>query len=697
MNDLYQKQMERDAKKANTYDDVAAVVETSYFAAQAALAAKIKELAPAPMMAQMTQPPLAVQVNLPYRQHDMKNTWGDFDGTLTKWSGFRDRFVAAIHNNENVSPAFKFSYLNKSLVGKAARTLGEWQLTDDNYMEAWDRLKQLYDRKYPICREHLRQLLRLPAIEGAPRPNDLQRMSNVTHEVLRQLRVQGIPVEGWDMMVVHLLHERLDSETGKQWELQRQTEIPTIKQMLEFLDRQAAALANVADMHRKRTPDRRAAPNNKREMGNGDRVKRGQNSSGNTERQLGQCVACKRHHALWSCDEFKALNLRAREELINRNSLCRNCFKRGHGADNCFQGSCVRCPGQMKHNSLLCPMKEISKQALVIKESGRSSRQNFRNGTERRPGKRQRNSTGDRIYTAQYVHVGGSDAIDEEIKKVDKELSLLDKREQLIKKRKLFSEKVNNCNENKGMEINLYENYGGAFDFRKDKKNALLPTIMIRLEVNGQCFGPVRALLDCGAQPNLIASSLYVQHKFPVSPTSHKMVGIVGKSFGVSRRAVMKVKPWFHSTTCIEEEFWILPKDNNWKPVLPEVLGEAEPLGDSSSPLADPEYWKPSKVQVVLNVKVFAKILIATLPSRHEGMALLQTCLGVVVCGSQVIPTSEDMVQEGSYIHCTGVQDLGEFVKRFWKLDEVRSFPKRTEEEQYVEELFLSAYSRDIT
>ncbi|XP_036336161.1 uncharacterized protein LOC118746416 [Rhagoletis pomonella] len=262
--DAHEKQLDQDATQASTYDDIAALVESRYFTAQALLAVKIKELTPVSAPILHEQQPFAVQVNIPYQQHDLKNTWGNFDGTLTMWSGFRDRFSAGIHENKNVSPAFKFSYLKKSLIGRAAQTLGEWQLTDDNYIEAWERLKQLYDRKYPICREHLRQFIRLPVIGGVPRAHELQRMSNVTHEVLRQLRAQGIRVDAWDMIIVHMLHERLDPDTSKQWELQRETETPTVKQMLDFLDRQAAALVNVADLRNSRPQDGKAVYNNDR-------------------------------------------------------------------------------------------------------------------------------------------------------------------------------------------------------------------------------------------------------------------------------------------------------------------------------------------------------------------------------------------------------------------------------------------------
>lgn len=54
---------------------------------------------------------------------------------------------------------------------------------------------------------------------------------------------------------MHSLHDRLDEETGKSWELQRDTETPTAAAMLKFLDRQAAASSHQYDNRRAREQD----------------------------------------------------------------------------------------------------------------------------------------------------------------------------------------------------------------------------------------------------------------------------------------------------------------------------------------------------------------------------------------------------------------------------------------------------------
>lgn len=173
----------------------------------------------------------------------VENTWGEFDGNLMQWQGFHDRFRAAIHENEQLSGAYKFMYLQRSLTGKASYALGEWQLTDDNYTEAWERLKQLYERKYQTSAELFRKFRNMPKLNYANGAM-IQKLSNITHETLRQLKALNHPIEHYDSFVVLSIHEKSDSETGTAWELCRASEYPTVQELLSFLDRQAKALSN---------------------------------------------------------------------------------------------------------------------------------------------------------------------------------------------------------------------------------------------------------------------------------------------------------------------------------------------------------------------------------------------------------------------------------------------------------------------
>lgn len=209
--------------------------------------------------------------------------------------------------------------------------------------------------------------------KGRVRANDLQRMSNVTHETRRQLRAQGLPVEHWDFFMVHMLHERLDEETAKQWELQRDSDTPSVDDMLAFIDKQAKALANIGET-RRRLESVAVVPDNQNygARSTGARVNEGATTSKPKPKEAKPitCAACDESHMLYHCPEFLSLSVAARKEFVERRSLCPNCFKRGHGADRCFGDTCWKCPGNPKHNSTLCPARASVRRVQCLQQQG---------------------------------------------------------------------------------------------------------------------------------------------------------------------------------------------------------------------------------------------------------------------------------------------------------------------------------------
>lgn len=188
-------------------------------------------------------------------------------------------------------------------------------------------------------------------------------MSNVTHEQIRQLKANDIPVEHWDMIICVILHDRLQNETGRQWDLARKSEKPTAKEMLEFLDKQAAALAHVVPKRDRITvtiPNKQASGQNY-----------GQNYGQNSGQTYGQavggaipkrypCKLCGKDHPLFLCDQFLALNLVGRRDAVLRLNVCTNCLKSGHEPEACWQKGCPdnRCKAAPLHNSTLCIYKQ---------------------------------------------------------------------------------------------------------------------------------------------------------------------------------------------------------------------------------------------------------------------------------------------------------------------------------------------------
>lgn len=340
--------------------------EQMYISIKSKLVKKTRELGKdIPNEQQQAQP---VVVQLPSNQQEITNTWGEFDGGLMKWRGFSDRFKAAIHENTNVKPAFKFQYLQRSLIGKAKRTLGEWQYTDANYTEAWERLEQVYNRPYATCQEYLRQFYRLPFLERAT-ADGLQRLVNGTHEMIRQLRAMELPVDTWDMIIIYALHERLDLDTSKDWELERQTESPKLIDMLEFLERRARAASQ--SQSNRNVRERYDAPNTSASGGAIPKTtSKDRKSKTTSDRKPTNCRICQKPHQLFECQAFKELSINGRKDYINRISGCENCLKNGHDKKDCFQHGCPRCNGDL-HNSLLCPALAKAKATTTVRSTSR--------------------------------------------------------------------------------------------------------------------------------------------------------------------------------------------------------------------------------------------------------------------------------------------------------------------------------------
>lgn len=284
----------------------------------------------------------------------IENTWGTFDGDLTRWQSFYDGFKASVHDEKDIPNAQKFQLLQSSLRGKAAYALAGWQLTDDNYVEAFERLQELYSLQYQTSHELLRKFNNLLPLERAS-GSMLQKMSNITHEVTRQLRAMKYPVQHYDLIFVHGLHDKLDPETRKQWELYRTSESPALAEMLKFLDWQAKALSGAQSNETKeqRENRKRAAPNS--ESFNGAKRPKHERSklrAPEKKQELSPCVLCKGKHGLHRCANFIKMSLAERLKVIKEKKLCHNCLRATHFSRDCPLNECYRC--NRKHNSLLC-------------------------------------------------------------------------------------------------------------------------------------------------------------------------------------------------------------------------------------------------------------------------------------------------------------------------------------------------------
>lgn len=157
-----------------------------------------------------------------------------------------------------------------------------------------------------------------------------------------------------------MVHDKLDPETSRDWELYRQTECPTIKKITDFLQIRARAWSNANQTDKKDDKENRKRSYDSNDNNQNNKRQKVNVSSNNTNSKNTQikgkitqtCKMCTGEHPIYLCSKFKELNVNKRKGKVQEFNLCYNCLSSKHQVRDCKARLCQSC--QQKHNSLLC-------------------------------------------------------------------------------------------------------------------------------------------------------------------------------------------------------------------------------------------------------------------------------------------------------------------------------------------------------
>lgn len=343
-----------------------------------------------------------IQVTIKENEASTKipNTWGYFSGDCLKWPTFRDCFKV-IHESTELSAVQKFTYLQDSLRGEAARVRGKLEMTDANYKIVWDRLKERYEDDYLIVHTLVRKMTSIKKLEKAS-SFGLRQILDTMRDCLGQLETY-FDIKAWDPFLVFIVIDLFDIETVREWEKQRpkvdqanseqvtenaeggeaqlqgkrSSNVPEWKQLELFLEQQAKYFGHaetstsVNQRTARQTGPRdssltRQQDRNQKRTGQAGTSSNAQanNAQANNETEPEVCVLCSGPHAIYRCSKWlHEMTLNARRDFMMSNNLCHICLKPSHGSTWCYPEKrnnkpCPRCPGRIFHNSTLCPIKD---------------------------------------------------------------------------------------------------------------------------------------------------------------------------------------------------------------------------------------------------------------------------------------------------------------------------------------------------
>lgn len=267
-----------------------------------------------------------------------------FDGKVTEWLSFKDRFTAMIASSTGIPDVMKLEYLLASLKGDVAKRFEYVDIAAENFMTTWKALIDRYDNIRSLKREYFKAIFSV-----APMKDDsIEELRRVTDEFTRL--TQGAsklnePIVHWDTPLANLLLYKLDHNTVLSWEqFSASDNADSFPKLIEFLQtriRILAAPAQVSLIHPKPSTSKVAGNKQTRSLANASVA-----STSN------RCHACDQSHLLYQCEMFKAMNVCDRRKIVNTNKLCFNCFRNGHAAKGCRSlHKCFKC--KRNHHTLL--------------------------------------------------------------------------------------------------------------------------------------------------------------------------------------------------------------------------------------------------------------------------------------------------------------------------------------------------------
>lgn len=369
--------------------------EEIYFAAKAEMRSRLAVLTPQATV-QTNQPENNV-VQIQWSDMPSQDKLPTFAGDFAKWASFRDAFIAEVHNNKKLTNAQRLRKLLASLEGAAKRAVGEWSVAnDENYLLAWSSLRQQYDNNHQTIRAHMQEVSGLQQIREKSF-EDLREVLDTVRVNRRHLLSLLTTEQLVDYQFLHQIEQLLDADGRREWEMRRRVnELPSLSEMFAFVEQRANCLASLAistnapravttgSRDESRVTQKSSISTTQRTSGTAPSTtmnnNQGRRSAAQTNEQkrsadTRKCFKCELPgHAMFHCDQFKAMQLNDRREFVQKKRLCESCFSPNHLSAACRREPCPHppCAGQ-KHNSTICPSSSRPKSEGTVAQASVSA------------------------------------------------------------------------------------------------------------------------------------------------------------------------------------------------------------------------------------------------------------------------------------------------------------------------------------
>lgn len=285
----------------------------------------------------------------------------NFNGNYAQWTTFKDLFIEMVHRNTFISNAQKMQHLKSKLKGEPERLVQHLNISADNYAACWQILQQRYDNTRLLFTYHANTLLGQPALSNAS-AFQLKKMHDVTVECIHAIKNLHIDTGSWDPLLVHILQQKLDSETTQSFieSLDDPKGMPSLDDFLKFIENKFMSLETSMNTARTRSANNFENQNNRSVKTNSmpiynkpkiphqkqyeqkNSLKIFHNSRA-VHNSVIKCPKCGQQHGLYNCHEFLTMSPAERLKTVANLNICKNCLFSHNGQECTSTKTCKFC------------------------------------------------------------------------------------------------------------------------------------------------------------------------------------------------------------------------------------------------------------------------------------------------------------------------------------------------------------------
>ncbi|XP_073835665.1 uncharacterized protein isoform X2 [Musca autumnalis] len=530
----------------------------------------------------------------------------NFNGKYSEYQRFITAFHNIVHENPSISIIEKFNYLLNCLSGPALAVVEAFQVCEENYEKALNRLEERYDNKVLIFLEHIESLFNVPQMPKSDSVS-LRHLIDTVSAVRGSLLSLGSEADVMNAILVHMVLSKVDIETKDNYdEKQDFKSLPSWDLCYELLSRRCQFL----ESHRKRTEFPEKVIPNKH---NSPRSNRSAHTFVNSNSNCSYCNSSE--HNLSTCSSFANIVVSERFNFVKRNGHCINCLRKGHMVSKCSSKSRCRVCDSAHHT------------ILHIFSSPEQPTTSNSNGNSPQP------STSSNPVS--FV----------------------------------------------------------ARSFRR----AIIPTAVILMEDNCGSFHTVRALLDSCSELNFISEETARRLKLKFRPFSQEISGIAEVRTSIKFSVDTTIKSRSSSFEW-SSSFAVTKTISSRQPG--ELMNTSQWKIPQNIELADPLFYKPQRIDVLLSAEVFFDLLLdGRISLGNDLPCLTNTVFGWIVGGSSPCRSNSNSLM-CNLIVSTREQNIDATSKQIWGIEEYsKSSTPCNEEEQvckyhFIENSRFDSYGR---